>query len=516
MNNLDQWAADIIGHGWVLLLVFTASMLAVGLLRDTCRHAFGTERAFLLWLLPPATMLASQLPRADHGRIIELPLIVQNIASAANALPANSTDRVGMTWHAWLMLAWLLGLALTVASAVVAQVRYRSRLRGAVLADDVSLRWPVLCAAHADVGPALIGAWRPCIVLPADFDHRYDATERTLILAHEVMHARRYDGCWSLCAHALVAVFWFHPLAWLGRNAFRHDQELACDAAVIREHGAQRRIYASAMLKTLSATLLLPIGCSWSPRHPITERIAMLKHQAPNRRRKLAGMLFLSTGMVGAAGLVYAASQGSAAMAPTIKAPSGYQLALVVSRGDKTLSTSALCTSGAQPATILQNGLDGVGTWQFTFAVKSAGEHQVQVDVNGSVDESGKRTTVKPTLRGPLGQAMLVKVGDTESKSPPLQVAITPTAGCSAAMASAQPGTITESVKDGHVRDVAQSMATKAGYVIANPEALDEQSITFNFEQMPVEKALTLIAKIDGKDAVFHGKQVRFGPVSGG
>ena len=59
-------------------------------------------------------------------------------------------------------------------------------------------------------------------------------------------------------------------------------------------------------------------------------------------------------------------------------------------------------------------------------------------------------------------------------------------------------------------------MATKAGYVIANPEALDEQSITFNFEQMPVEKALTLIAKIDGKDAVFHGKQVRFGPVSGG
>jgi beta-lactamase regulating signal transducer with metallopeptidase domain len=516
MNSLDQRIIDGIGHGWVLMLAFTLALLAVALLRKYCRRTFGAERAFLLWLLLPTAMLASQLPHADNMRVIVLPPVVQSIASAAGALPASAADPVGMTWHAWLVLIWLAGFVLTLARAMVAQARYRARLRGAATVRDLSTRWSILRAVHVDVGPALIGAWRPRIVLPADFDDRYDATERALILAHEAMHARRHDGWWNLCAHAVVALFWFHPLSWLGWYAFRHDQELACDAAVIREHATQRRSYASAMLKTQSATLLLPVGCSWSPRHPITERIAMLKLQAPSRRRKLAGMLVLSFGMTGMAGLVYAASQGSAAVAPMIKVPAEYQLALIVNRGDKTLSNSTICTSGTQPATILQNGLDGIGTWQFTFAVKPAGDGQVQIDVTGSAGESESRSTVKPTLRGPLGKVMLVKVGDAKNNTAPLQLAITPTAGCSAAAASTQSGTITEFVKNGRLRDVAQSVAAKANYVIANPEALDEQLITFNFEKIPIEKALALIAALDGKNAVFHGKQVRFEPVSGG
>ena len=60
----DLAAIDWLGHGWMLLLALTVGVLMVAALRKPCRHLFGTERAFQLWLLPPLAMLASQLPHA--------------------------------------------------------------------------------------------------------------------------------------------------------------------------------------------------------------------------------------------------------------------------------------------------------------------------------------------------------------------------------------------------------------------------------------------------------------------
>ncbi|HTV85626.1 MAG TPA: M56 family metallopeptidase [Dyella sp.] len=513
MSNLDPFAGAVIGRGWILLLAFTAALLAVGALRKYCRRVFGAERAFLLWLLLPVAMLASQLPHSQTLRIMVLPPMVNTLASAVNATPADAGDGTGVHGRTWLLLGWAVGALLLLARAAIAQLRYRARLRDARQVDDGPLRWPVLRARHADVGPALIGAWRPCIVLPSDFDQRYDVAERTLILAHESMHARRRDGWWSLCAQIVLALFWFHPLAWLGWGAFRHDQELACDAAVMGRHGHLRRSYANAMLKTQSATLQLPIGCSWSPRHPITERIAMLTLPLPHRGRKFAGSLFIAAGMIAAAGFAYAASQ-DAAVTPVLQKPVSYQVAMSVSRGGKPANNFTLCSNGAQP--MLMTSQDGQGSLQMTVTVKSAGKGQAQIHVDGSLDENGHRTSMTPTLRGAWGQALSVKIGGADAAAAPLTISMTPTLGCGAASASAERGTITESVKDGRVRDVAQDIASRGGYVLVNPQSLDEQAVTFDFKQIPVENALQLIARIDGKVALVHGKQVRFETMAGG
>src|SRR6185437_1853598 len=185
---------------------------------------------------------------------------------------------------------------------------YRRRLHGATPMADARSRRPVLRATRIDVGPALVGAWRSRIVLPADFAERYDTIEQTLILAHEDAHARRGDGWWCLFAQLLAALFWCQPLAWWALAALRHDQELACDAAVLRGHGAQRRSYANVMLKTQSAAFALPVGCAWSPRHPLTERIAMLKHDQPGRFRRRCGSLVVVGVALTVASTVYAAT----------------------------------------------------------------------------------------------------------------------------------------------------------------------------------------------------------------
>lgn len=447
MNSLESLTEGWSEHVWPQLLAFTLAIAVVLVLRRPCRRVFGAERSFQLWWLVPSTMLASQLPHADGMRIVVLPAIVHGM-TAVGTWHTNVMER-GTTWQACLLVAWLVGVMLTLSGAMLAQHRYRVRLRGATRVTHADMPWPLWRAATAGIGPAMVGAWRPRIVVPVDFDSRYDKVERALILAHECMHARRRDGWWSLCAQVLIAMFWFHPFAWLGWKVFRHDQELACDAAVMLEHGTQRRSYANAMLKTLGATMLLPIGCNWSSRHPITERIAMLTRQMPNRRCKSAGAIFLFATTTGLTGLVYAATQHSV-ITPDKQA--GYQLALVVSRGGQTLAQSTLCTNGGEAAKILQNGLDGVGTWQFTFTVRAAEARQVQVDVDGSVDQSGHVATAKPSLKGPLGQPMLVKIGGTEGKAMPLQLAITPTEGCAAA---SRQTSVSQRAKDGHSRDAA-------------------------------------------------------------
>lgn len=240
----------------------------------------------------------------------------------------------------------------------------------------------------------------------------------------------------------------------------------------------------------------------------------MLTLRTPGRRRKFAGTLFISLGTVVAAGFAYAATQNSTAIAPVVTKPTTYQLAVSVSRGGKHVNNFTLCSDNTQP--MMVTSVDSQSSLQLTLAVKSVGKDQAQVDVNGTLDEAGHRTNVTPTLRGPLGQPMSVVVGGPDGKSGPLNISMTPTVGCSASSVVVDQATITQSIKDGRVREVAQALASNAGYLLVNPDALDEQPITFNFEQIPAEKALQLIAKIDGRAAVFHGKQVQFEAASGG
>lgn len=304
--SLELDGIDWIGHGWRLLLAVTAALAMVAMLRKGCRRLFGPERAFQLWALPPLALLASQLPHAGVASEPALPPVVYVITAATTALAPRDVGPAAIDWRTAIALLWLAGMVARLLAATIAQSRYRLRLRGAVRIDGLGLRWPVLRADRADTGPALVGAFRSCIVLPIDFESRYESAEQALIVAHEAMHAQRRDGCWSLLAQFLAALFWFHPLTFWALAALRHDQELACDAAVLRQYGAQRRTYAHAMLKTQMAALALPVGCPWSI-HPVKERIEMLKVPVPGRWRRLSGLVAMAALAIVTSGAVYAA-----------------------------------------------------------------------------------------------------------------------------------------------------------------------------------------------------------------
>ena len=285
-------AADLFPILCETTIAGSAAILLVLALRRPLRIAFGAGIAYSAWTLVPLAMLAMLLPVARAPMRIA-PVVAMEMPSGLHAvIAARATSDLA----AWVVIAVACGALACALRLMVQQRRFMQRLGALTDRGD-----GVLVAQATEGLPAVVGLWRPRIVLPADAMQRYDATERDLMLAHERTHVARGD----LPANAVVAVlrclFWFNPLVHLAAQRFRHDQELACDAHVVRRHPRARRAYGEAMLKTQLARGLLPLGCHWAQTHPLRERIEMLKQPLHSMRRRALGRataiaLLLATG----------------------------------------------------------------------------------------------------------------------------------------------------------------------------------------------------------------------------
>ena len=296
-------ASELLQPALRALVVLSAALAVVLVMRVPLRRALGAGAAYLAWWLPPLALVASLLPAAPaatpRAESVLGPLLVRATSGADAAVASAGLGE-------WLVLAWLAGaLGLSLLFAWV-QARYVRSLHP--LGRDAAGRARSAFLA----GPALVGALSPQLVLPADFEQRYALDERELVLAHEATHLRRGDARVNAFAAALLCLFWFHPLAWLAWRSFRMDQELACDAVVLADRPASRKAYASALLKTqlaADAGWRLPAGCHWAVRHPLKERIAMLKRPMPAKSRRVFGGLLVASLAFGAS---YAAWAGNA------------------------------------------------------------------------------------------------------------------------------------------------------------------------------------------------------------
>ena len=120
---------------------------------------------------------------------------------------------------------WLLGVAAMLGYALVSYGRLRRTVTAAVPLEEGVL------ACDEVQSPFILGVIRPMIYVPSGM------SGRTLdcVLTHERAHLRRRDHLWKPLGFLLLAVYWFHPLCWLGYVLLCRDIELACDEKVIRD-----------------------------------------------------------------------------------------------------------------------------------------------------------------------------------------------------------------------------------------------------------------------------------------
>lgn len=265
-----QLLLDRLVAACLVVSVLCLLMLAA---RRPLRRAFGAELAYACWLLLPLLAACCMLP--THHEVVAvrpLPLFSAEQAPVALAatLPAAERDVAGPA-----VGVWLVGSALALLLAALRQRRFVRAL------GPLTAQGDGVFVSESDAGPLLIGLFAPRIVLPPDFAMRYDAGEQALVLEHERAHCRRGDLLANMLAELMLALFWFNPLAYRARRAFLLDQEMACDATVLRRCRASQKAYANALLKTQTTAARLPVGCTMHAHQPIKERIMNLNQQAP-------------------------------------------------------------------------------------------------------------------------------------------------------------------------------------------------------------------------------------------
>jgi hypothetical protein len=177
--------------------------------------------------------------------------------SAAAAVASPPID-----WDALLLRLWAAATVLLLLAYLAAWICLAMLAR----------RWPRVANDQApvvladDVGPAVLGVFRPRIVLPRWLAAGPDRV-RSTVVAHELEHIAARDQA-AIVATQLITVLlpWNLPLWWFARR-LRAAIEVDCDARVLRR-GVDPEHYADVLLAVgqrcslslyLAATLIEPV-----------------------------------------------------------------------------------------------------------------------------------------------------------------------------------------------------------------------------------------------------------------
>ncbi len=290
----------------------SVALLLVLATRPLLRRWGGAAAQYQAWLLLPALLLVWLLPSPQWPEVMRaqpLPLQWVGAAPSMTTFVPSRADQTG-----WWFGLWLGGALAVLAVAAALHWRFLSKLKRS------GRHWRTAPGSSA----AWVGLLPPRLALPADFRHRFTRQERRLVFEHERVHAQRGDNAWSLLALLLTALLWFNPLAWWSFRRFRADQELACDAAVLRRQPGALRLYTQTLLKAQTAQ---PFGAGASfgaftsahGTHPLVERISMLpSHSLHRPRPRLIALVLAASGA-----LAYAA-QPVVSAAPELPLQEGY------------------------------------------------------------------------------------------------------------------------------------------------------------------------------------------------
>lgn len=166
---------------------------------------------------------------------------------------------------ATLMGGWLLGTFAVLGLGAVRSLGGLKRIRRSGCRNDRSYdrltaslsrrlglwRPARLAITKSLVGPAVVGLFRPTVLLPEIVVRGKTAEDLEPILAHELIHIRRGDLWIGMLQTIAQAVWWFHPLLWWAGQLVSREAERCCDEAVVAELGCKPARYARCLFDVL-------------------------------------------------------------------------------------------------------------------------------------------------------------------------------------------------------------------------------------------------------------------------
>ncbi|MBE6878749.1 MAG: M56 family metallopeptidase [Ruminococcaceae bacterium] len=181
-----------------------------------------------------------------------------------------------------LALLWLIVAVSMIVLWLVVHLITQHRLRYAVLYKekfveqirrDFSVRESVKVFVSPNVlSPIVIGFFKPRIILPKS--ENLEEKDLKYAIAHEMVHAKRYDQIVRFLHFVCLALHWYNPFVWWSFYLFNEDIETSCDQQVLSVYGMEhKRHYACVLVEYAGRKNSLQLGYLSFAKNKVAKRI---------------------------------------------------------------------------------------------------------------------------------------------------------------------------------------------------------------------------------------------------
>jgi beta-lactamase regulating signal transducer with metallopeptidase domain len=302
MTNLTNWLSPMAMHslGWALLhflwegtaLAAVAAATMPLCRRVSARYVIGVGMLSLMLAAPVATYfflgrLASANPELLTASLAQVQPADRTLtATSASTQPSSSVPSPDKS--PWLVEAWLIGVAffsMRSAGAFLLLERQQRRqsvpVSGGLLDMCLALRRSLgvnrvirFCECKWLQAPAVIGWFRPVVLLPITALTGLSETQLESVIVHELAHIKRLDAFVNVFQICVETLLFYHPAVWWLNKRIRTEREHCCDDMTIALCGNAVE-YARA-LTLMEEWRSAPVFAMAANRGPLSERIIRL------------------------------------------------------------------------------------------------------------------------------------------------------------------------------------------------------------------------------------------------
>jgi beta-lactamase regulating signal transducer with metallopeptidase domain len=330
MSNFANWVSPELLRtlGWTLLhFLWQGAGLAglfaaaVAVCRSApARYALAVGTLMVMMVSPIATFswLHAQANPAvrtgAEGASTWAGTSTENATAPSSSRAPGGKSRVEQaTGMMWLVEAWFLGvllLSLRTAGGLLLIERMRRKEIKPVGAEryarclalqrrmglDRVIRY---CECHRLDAPAVLGWFRPVVLLPVRALTGLTEAQIETVIAHELAHIRRFDCFVNLFQIATETLLFYHPAVWWVSQRVRAEREHCCDDEAIAICGDAVN-YARA-LTLMEEWRTAPSLMMAANRSPLAERVVrLLGWKGTPGRMRIAGLAGSFLCLVGA------------------------------------------------------------------------------------------------------------------------------------------------------------------------------------------------------------------------
>ncbi len=210
----------------------------------------------------------------------------------------------GFLWIArgWLAGVFVFALRIAFGLLVIEHLRRRNLIalpdalveRFRALQRRLGIRRAIRYAeCHSLSVPAVVGFFRPIVLLPMRALTGLTPEQLEAVIAHELGHIKRFDVAVNFFQVIAESLFFFHPAVWWLNKRIRADREDCCDDVAIATCGGTVG-YARA-LATMESWRDVPSFAMAATGSPVTARVARLLGVSTNKSGgRTAGMVTAS------------------------------------------------------------------------------------------------------------------------------------------------------------------------------------------------------------------------------